>query len=147
MLEAEARFWAEWSGSYEVDLGRFVDEALDLVLAERPDLVPHPFVLIDLSRGGDRDLVVERLTARWPHLVDDVRSTRQMNSVDPLVWLPLLLPHWTVSEQLPFIYLVDDHRELVENVLWFRNRRQVVEDELIVDLHACVVPSSDLFVA
>lgn len=145
VLEAEARFWAAWSSGYEVDLGRFVDEALDVVMNAAPELAERPFVLVDLSRGGDRDLVVERLEARWPRLSDDVRSVRQMNNADALLWLPLLLPHWTVAEPVPFIYLVDDHRDLVENVLWFRTRREVVDDELIVDLAASVVRTSEVF--
>jgi hypothetical protein len=57
----------------------------------------------------------------------------------------MLLPHWVVDEPKPFIYIVDEYRELEDNVLWFRNRRRVVEEELIIDLTAVVLRTSEIF--
>ena len=141
---AEARFWGRWSGRYDIDLGRFVDEALDQTFGTAPDIDRFPFEVIDLSRGSDQQLVLDRLADRWPGLAARVRSFRQMNNSDSRLSLPLVLPHWFVSEPVPFIYLVDRHRELAENAMWFENRRRVVKEELIVDLRAAVLRTSEI---
>jgi hypothetical protein len=67
-----------------------------------------------------------------------------MNNPAPRLWLPLLLPHWLVHAPTPFLYLVDDHQELSENSMWFERRRQVVDEELVVDLAGCALPTSEL---
>lgn len=141
---AEARFWARWGGRYEVDLGRFVDEALDHVLNTAPDLETAPFEVLDLSRGEDREIVLDRLVARWPTLAGRVHAFPQTNNAAAQLWLPLLLPTWYCTHPAPFVYIVDSHRDLAENVLWFERRHTIVTEELIVDLSAAVVRSSEL---
>lgn len=141
---SEAIFWARWGSSYEVDLGRFVDEALDHVLEEAPHLEAASFEILDVSRGADQAIVRERIGRRWPSAERHARQFRQMNNPEERLWLPLLLPHWVVAEPTPFIYLVDGHRELDENELWFENRRRVVDDELIVDLRGAALRASEL---
>lgn len=143
-LAADGRFWARWGGSFEIDLGRFVDEALDHVLHEFPHLEAAPFQVLDLSRGADKAIVLERLARRWPWVGAKVRSHRQVSNPSSRLWLSLLLPHWMVSEPVPFIYLVDRHRELKENVLWFENRRLLVEDEIVVDLKGAALHTLEL---
>jgi GT2 family glycosyltransferase len=144
-LEAsEAAFWSRWGGRYDIDLGKFVDEALNHVLEEAPHLEDFPFQILDLSRGADQPIVLERLGLRWPGVEKRSRPFRQMNNPTKRLWLSMLLPHWIVTEPTPFIYLVDMHRELEENSLWFRNRRSVVEEELVVDLTAVVLRTSEL---
>ncbi|MBU1700031.1 MAG: glycosyltransferase [Candidatus Eisenbacteria bacterium] len=142
---SEASFWSTWGGAYDIDLGRFVDEALDHVIAQAPSLETTSFEILNLSRGVDESIVLERLAQRWRGIQDHVRPVRQLNNPVERLWLPMVLPHWVVTEPKPFIYLVDQYRELEENVLWFQNRRRVVEDELIVDLRAGVVRTSEGF--
>lgn len=142
---SEAAFWSTWGGAFEIDLGKFVDEALDHVLAETPSLDAASFEVLNLSRGVDESIILDRLSRRWPGIRDRVRDVRQLNNPVERVWLPMVLPYWVVTEPRPFIYLVDRYRELEENVLWFQNRRRIVEDELIVDLSAAVVRTSEVF--
>ncbi len=142
---SEAAFWSTWEGAFEIDLGKFVDEALDHVLAESPSLNTASFEILNLSRGVDESIVLERLARRWPGIQDRVRDVRQLNNPVERLWLPMLLPNWVVTEPRPFIYLVDQYRELEENVLWFQNRRRIVQDEIIVDLTAAVVRTSEVF--
>jgi GT2 family glycosyltransferase len=142
---AEARFWARWGGRYEIDLGRFVDEALDYVLDLDPDLEETPFAILDLSRAGDRSIIIDCLAGRWPGIDGSVRPFLQYENDAPRLRLPLILPHWVVGESRPFIYLVDKYRALEENTLWFENRRRVVTEELIVDLTGVVIRASEAF--
>lgn len=142
---SEARFWAKWAGRFDVDLGGYVDEALDHVLTAAPHLEDVTFDLVDLSRGADQPIVLERLDRRWAGLASRARPYRQMNNPEPHLWLPLLLPHWMASDPTPFVYFVDSHRDLTENVLWFEHRRDVVQEEIVVDLAATVVTTSEMF--
>jgi GT2 family glycosyltransferase len=141
---SDARFWSRWGPSYVVDIGQFLDEALDHVLAEAPELEAYRFDVLDLSRSADQQIALERLRFGWTGLTDDVRSFRQMNNPSERLALPLVLPHWLANEPTPFIYLVDSYRELEQNVLWFANRRHVVGEELIIDLNGVVLRASHL---
>lgn len=144
VLSAEAMFWSKWGASYEVDLDRFVDEALDHVLAEHPHLDEIPFQVLDLTRGSDHRILLDRLAARWPKIDSRVRQFRQMNNGFDRLWLPLLLPRWLQDEGVPFIYLVDRYRELEENELWFESRQRAVNDELVLDLNGVALHTSEL---
>jgi GT2 family glycosyltransferase len=141
---AEALFWARWGGSAEVDLDRFVDEALDYLLDQHPHLKDLPFEVLDLSRGPDRSLALHRLGRHWPGIGQRIRHFRQMNNASDRLWLPLLLPQWVVDEPVPFVYLVDGYRELEENDLWFENRRKGMTDEFVLDLTGVALHTSEL---
>jgi GT2 family glycosyltransferase len=141
---AEGLFWSRWSAEIENDLGVFVDEALDHILEEAPHLDGLPFEVLDLSRGADRSLVLDRLRRRWPGVDTRVRRFRQVGNPSTRLRLPLLLSHWIAEEPTPFIYLVDRYRELDENEYWFSARRRTVRDELVVDLTGATLCTSEL---
>jgi GT2 family glycosyltransferase len=141
---SEAAFWSRWGGRYEVDLGTFIDEALDHLLDRAPHLQGIPFEILNLSRGTNDSIVLERLDRRWPGVAVRVRHVRQMNNPSPHLWLPFVLPHWVSTEPVPFIYLVDRYRELEENFHWFKTRRGIVSHDLIADLNGVVMDASEL---
>jgi GT2 family glycosyltransferase len=142
--ESEAAFWSRWGGRYEVDLGKFVDEALDYVLTTDPSLERTDFEILNFARGIDQAIILGRLTQRWTGIQERIRHHRQLNNPVQRLWLPMVLPHWVVAEPKPFIYVVDRYRELEENVHWFQNRRRIVKEELIVDLTAAIVKTSEI---
>jgi GT2 family glycosyltransferase len=138
---SDALFWSKWSRDIVIDLDHFVGEALDHARNEDPLLSDLRFTILDLSRGSDGLIVVNSLRDRWPGA--EIRSYRQVSHAAAHIKLPLVLPHWTMLQPEPFIYLVDDHRELDDNFFWFDRRRRLVRRELIVDLNASVVVVSD----
>ncbi len=141
---AEAIFWARWGDSFRVDLDRYVDEALDYLLDQHPQLGDLPLEVLDLSRGPDGPLVVRQLDRRWPGVDQRIRHFRQMNNPSDRLWLPLLLSHRTAEEPVPFVYVVDSYRELEENDLWFARRRESVADEIVLDLSGVALHTSEL---
>lgn len=144
VMSSEGLFWSRWGADYRSDLGEFVDEALDHVLGQAPDLCDSSSQLLDLTRGADQEIVLERLAERWAQLNRSVYMVRQMNDPAERLSLSLLLPLWIAEEPTPLVYLVDRYRELEENILWFARRRQVVGDELIVDLSGAALRTSEL---
>jgi GT2 family glycosyltransferase len=141
---ADGLFWSRWGAEFKRDLSLFVDEALDHALGEAPHLEGVPFEVLDLSRGADQQIVLDSLGQRWPGVDTRVRHFRQVGNPSTRLRLPLLLPHWVAEEPTPFIYLVDRHRELIENERWFSSRRHTVDDELIVDLTGVALRTSEL---
>jgi GT2 family glycosyltransferase len=139
---ADGVFWARWGSKYKSDFAAFVDEALDHVLSEAPHLEGVPFRVLDLSRSGDSQIVLERLTKHLTGIDRELRRFRQVSNLARHLRLPLLLPHWIPQEPTPFIYIVDRYRELEENDLWFSTRRQIVSEELIVDVTGVAVRTS-----
>jgi GT2 family glycosyltransferase len=142
---AEGLFWTRWGNRHEVDLGRFVDEALDDLLDHNADMAEVPFEILDLSRGQDQSIILDCLAHRWTGIQQRVRSYRQFGNDATQIHLPLVLPHWVAAEPTPFVYLVDRYRSLAENRLWFANRRQVVTEELVVDLTGVSLRTSEAF--
>lgn len=140
---AEAAFWSKWGGKYDVDLSRFFGEAIDHVVSASPQLETTPFAILDVSRSADQAIAVKCLEARWDGIGQRIRHFRQMNNGSTHLSLPLLLPHWVSHEPTPFLYLVDSHQELEENAMWFARRRRVVSEELIVDLSASAIITSE----
>lgn len=144
-LEAsDGIFWSRWGQAIEADLDRFVDEALDHVVGEHPELESLRLEVIDLSRGVDQEIVLGCLERRWPGIRERVRRHRQLNNPTGRLFLPLLLPRHTVAEPVPFVYLVDGFRELEENSLWYERRRALVGEELVVDLSGAAVSTAEL---
>lgn len=141
---AEAHFWARWGDTFRIDLDRYVDEALDYLLDQHPQLEDLPLEVLDLSRGPDGPLVIRQLNRRWPGISQRIWHYRQMNNPAARLWLPLLLPHRTAEEPAPFVYVVDSYRELEENDLWFEWRRMSVADECVLDLSGAALHTSEL---
>lgn len=141
---AEALFWARWGDAFQVDLDRYVDEALDYLLEQHPLLGDLPFEVLDLSRGPDGPLVVRQLEKRWPGIDRRIRHHRQTNNPAERLWLPLLLPDPAADGRVPFVYVVDSHRELEENSFWFARRREAVADEFVVDFSGVALHTSEL---
>ncbi|HEY0153147.1 MAG TPA: glycosyltransferase family 2 protein [Longimicrobium sp.] len=142
--EADAAFWATWHGRIRVDLGAFVDEAIDSVVTRYPHLAEYDFELLNLCRSGDDAILLDAVGRAWPRTANTGHHHRQVNNPDAAYWLPMLVPYWVQSNPRPFIYLVDHFQQLRENWLWFHERLELVRDELIVDTTGCVVTASEL---
>lgn len=140
---AEAAFWSKWGGRYQVDLGDYFDEAVEHALSGAPGLEEVPFTILDLSRSADQAIALERLEAHWAGISQRIRAFQQTSNDATQLSLPLLVPHWISHEPTPFLYLVDSHKELEENAMWFSQRRDLVSQELIVDLSASVCTTSE----
>lgn len=142
--ESDAVFWTEWGHRFEVDLPIYVSEGLSYILAQHPQLGDFQFDPLNLCRSEDEELVLAVLESYWPGICERTHHHRQFNSPTETIWLPIALPHWLQQHSRPFIYLVDRYRHLSENVAWFRARRHIVEEELVLDLAGSIMTVSEL---
>jgi GT2 family glycosyltransferase len=142
--EDGALFWAEWMPLRLVDLDRFVDEALDHLLNNQPQLLDFKFEPLDLCRSVDKAILLERLERRWSGITSKTHHTRIFNSSHTKIWLPMELPHRAMLNPAPYVYLVDRISQLSENRMWFENRRRIVKSELVMDTTAVVMTVKEL---
>ena len=139
-----ATFWSKWGQTYRPDLGNYVGESLDHLLGINSMLESARFQLLNLSRGVDDAIAVAELDSRWPGVAATERNFRQTANPASSLRMPLLVPHWMLTEPTPYVYLVDRYRELQDNAYWFDTRRQIVSEELIVDLSGIAMLTSEL---
>jgi GT2 family glycosyltransferase len=142
--EDDALFWAEWTSSRVVDLSRFVDEALDNVLNNHPELLTYGFEPLSLCRSSDESILLDCLDKRWSGAAAKIHRTRIFNSPNTKLWLPMELPYRAMMNPSPYIYLVDRFSQLAENRMWFDARRRIVDSEIIMDTRASVLTTQEL---
>jgi GT2 family glycosyltransferase len=142
--EDDALFWARWGTTRTVDLGDFVDEALNYALDTNQALSNYAFEPLSLCRSNDESILFECLERRWAGAGTRTHQTRVFNSSQEKIWLPMELPYRAMMNPSPYIYLVDSINELSENRLWFEARAQAVEMELIMDARAVVLTTKEL---
>src|SRR5262249_2426118 len=106
--EDDALFWSRWGVKRVVDLGDFVDEALDHVLDTEPRLAEYVFEPISLCRSNDQTILLDSIERRWKGARQRVHATRFFNSPREQVWLPMEMPHRAMMHPSPFIYIVDE---------------------------------------
>ncbi|HEY0310944.1 MAG TPA: glycosyltransferase family 2 protein [Allosphingosinicella sp.] len=141
--EADALFWIKWSGARQVDIGDYIDEALDYVLDQRPELAGYPFAPLNLSTTRDDEIFLDRIDRRWSGaLARTVHRRTHSLGKGPLL-LPMLLPHRAVLEPIPYIYFVNGCADLASNRLWFENRLRTVGEEIIADSTGAIFTASE----
>ena len=142
--EGDAIFWADWTNSRIVDLHRFVDEALDHILATSPQFLDYTFEPLSLCRSDDESILLECLERKWEGISSRIHHTRAFNSPHERLWLPMELPYRAMMNPAPYIYLVDQIDELSENRMWFEARHHLVEAEIILDARAVAMTTKEL---
>lgn len=144
VLEGDSLFWSKWTPERVVDLGSFIDEALDYLLDNNPQLSNYPFEALCLSRSADQSVILDCLGRRWPSVAQHQHDTSILNYSPEKIWLPMLLPHRAISHPKPYVYIVDRVKHLAENRYWFEHRDRLIESEIVVDARATVMTSQEL---
>jgi GT2 family glycosyltransferase len=142
--EDAALFWTRWGNTRIVDLGIFIDEALDHVLEGDPKLTDYAFEPLSLCRSNDEAILLECVERRWSGASARTHKTRFFNSPREMAWLPMEMPHRAMMNPSPYIYLVDRINQLSENRLWFETRARIVSTELVMDTKAVVLTTNEL---
>ena len=141
--EADAILWSSWASRYQTDLAIFVDEALDYLLEGSPHLVDQKFQVLNMCKSLDEDILLGRVLRRWPETADTRLHYRPHNWARQKLWLEMMLPHWLADSPNPYIYLVNNARQLEENWHWFRYRQSRAQEEIILDVTGAIYTRSD----
>lgn len=143
-LENEARFWGRWASQIHADITTFLADSLRAFLKKRPRYRSRTFTVINLSSGNDVQYVRAALASAFPDYPtfpewDYSRPSRHQGSV----WLPMTLPFDAIRNPHPYIFVVHEYPELLQNHYWFLQRRQYGIDDLVVDHYGNVLAAAD----
>ena len=128
--------WSKWGGSYQVDLDGYFDETIKHVTSLYPEMLHSEFKIIDFCNSLDHRLVMDAIDLNWPD------TQKEMSKINPnihqgeKIGLSLVLNNWMIEDSKPYIYIVDDFRQLSQNWAWFARRNRHVKHELIIDTNA-----------
>lgn len=143
-LENEAQFWGDWAQHIEPDIEYFIGRSLALFLDENPQYRATDFTVVNLTSGNDfKHLlsVFESRFERYKHFDfwDYPRPFRKNSQL----WLAMTLPFDTLRNPRPFIFIVYEYPQLIENHYWFNARRQFRDDDIVVDHYGNVMRAAE----
>jgi hypothetical protein len=143
-LENEARFWGRWATQIHADISTFLTESLRSFLKKRPRYRSRTFTVVNLSSGND----VQYVRAALASVFRDYDGFREWDYSRPSrhqgsVWLPMTLPFDAIRNPQPYIFVVHEYPELLQNHYWFLQRRQYGMDDLVVDHYGNVLAAAN----
>jgi GT2 family glycosyltransferase len=143
-LENEARFWGTWAKEIVPDVERFLIRSIRLFFAQRQRLRDRTFTIVNLSSGNDFQHTLNALSAclegyEQSEFWDYSRPARK----EWQLWLAMTLPIDAVRHPKPFLFIVHEYPQLIQNHYWFTARRQFCEDDIIVDQYANVLGATE----
>jgi GT2 family glycosyltransferase len=142
--ENEARFWGRWADSIEVDIGMYVGQSARVFFTAHPGLRDARFTVVNFTSGNDIQYL---LTAFQPELSchtefafwDYSRVARHHGQI----WLAMALPFDAVRTPRPFMFIVHEYPQLLQNSYWFANRRHFCTDDIVLDHYGNILRVND----
>jgi GT2 family glycosyltransferase len=133
-LENEVRFWRTWANEIAADIEVFVGRGLSHFLHQAPDLRDRDFTVVNLSTGNDHLHIRAVIKAQF-HRSDsfDFWDYPRAKRLDNSICLPMTLPADAVRNPKPFIFIVQEYPQLMQNNYWFEQRKRFGTDDLIID--------------
>jgi GT2 family glycosyltransferase len=141
-----ARLWRDWGKKMVPDLHQYFIKSWKFFKNQHQELIDNKFTVINLSRGREAGNIIRLLgTADINLNISDIIENRQRGNDVYHLWLPQIMPVDAASFPLPYLYLVDEHPQLHQNIYWFQLRKNFVKEEIILDYHANFLTVSSLF--
>jgi GT2 family glycosyltransferase len=133
-LENEIRFWRTWANEIVADIDVFVGRGLSHFLQQVPDFRDRDFTVVNLSTGNDYLHIRAVIDAQFQRsgsfdFWDYPRAKRMDNSI----WLPMTLPIDAIRNPKPYIFIVQEYPQLMQNDYWFNQRKRFGTNDLIID--------------
>jgi GT2 family glycosyltransferase len=133
-IENEARFWGDWAKRIAPDMETLVGDSLRHFLSHNGNLVGTDFTIVNLTIGNDYRHIIEVLANNFQNyrnfnFWDYPRPFRNGN----FIWLPMTLPLDAIRNPKPFIFIVEEYPQLLQNHYWFSMRQRYSSYDLIVD--------------
>jgi len=140
-LENEARFWGRWTQKLIPDVEIYLAESLKESV-KRLSIAQSEFTIVNLTPGNDyihNINIIHELLRNYDRcdMWDYSRATWRKNHI----LLPMTLPADAIRNLRPFLFIVQEYPQLLQNHFWFKCRNRV--DDLIFDLYGNIVQSSD----
>lgn len=132
-----ASLWKKYSFFIKNDLWECIRKQLDLLVGD--DLL----IPIDLCESRiDGIYFFEKIIPLYS--ISYVLDYSYCVSIESSIWLPEILPIDSCHVQERYLFFCDTFIELLENDYWFRRRKKVRKDDIIVDLQGNVILFEEL---
>jgi GT2 family glycosyltransferase len=133
-LENEARFWGKWANEIVADIEIIVGRGLVHFLNEAPALRDRDFTIVNLSTGNDH-LHIRAVINEHFHRSGsfDFWDYPRAKRLDNSIWLPMTLPIDAIRNPKPFLFIVQEYPQLMQNDYWFSQRKRFSSGDLIID--------------
>ena len=143
--ENEAEFWGRWKSRVKVDIQQYLAPALDFAFhRDGAAFAPNSnATLANFTRGDLIPGLEDALEQRVPAFKERIERRRRFTA-NPKIHLPMELKYGAAHLRSSYVYVVDEWTALDENALWFEQRRKIGVDDLIIDLNANVLWSSEV---
>jgi hypothetical protein len=143
-LENEARFWGNWAKEIEPDIEHFIGKSLSLFLQQNPQYRAMDFTIVNLSSGNDFHHLLNVFESHFEHYrdFDFWDYSRPFRKGDQL-WLAMTLPFDTLRNPKPFLLIVQEYPQLMQNHYWFETRRQFCNDDLVIDHYGNIMSARE----
>jgi GT2 family glycosyltransferase len=141
-----ARLWRDWGNKIIPDHLDYIRDAITNFHDAENLRSSVKYTILELSRGKESSKIVDLLINGCDFiLVNDHWKFNQRNNHNDTHWLPQILPTGSFQHSFPFIYLVDEFPQLLENSYWFIQRKRIISQELIIDANGNILFLNDLY--
>jgi GT2 family glycosyltransferase len=142
--ENEARFWGRWASSIETDIGSYIGESSRVFFASHPQLREARYTVVNFTPGGDVQYLLAAFLSELPHHAefafwDYARVPHHRGQI----WLAMALPFDAIRSPRPFVFIVHEYPQLLQNNYWFAQRRRFCADDIVVDHYGNIVRVND----
>jgi GT2 family glycosyltransferase len=143
-LENEARFWGNWAKEIKPDIEHFIGMSLALFLQHNPQYRATDFTIVNLSFGNDFHHLLNVFEIHFTHYrnFDFWDYSRPFRKGDQL-WLAMTLPFDTLRNPKPFLFIVQEYPQLMQNHYWFKTRREFCDGDLVIDHYGNIMRASE----
>jgi O-antigen biosynthesis protein len=142
-LENEVRFWRTWATEIVADIDTFVGRGLSHFLDNAPEFRDRDFTVVNLSTGNDYLHIRNVIDAQFHKSANfDFWDYPRAKRMDNSIWLPMTLPIDAIRTPKPFLFIVQEYPQLMQNDYWFEQRKRYSTSDLIIDHYGNVEMTS-----
>jgi GT2 family glycosyltransferase len=143
-FENEARFWGDWAMHIKPDIEIFLTKSIRLFLQQNPQYRALSFNVVNLTSGNDFHHVLNVLESCFEYYKTfDLWNYSHPIHKNAQVWLAMTLPADTLRGSRPFIFIVHEYPQLLQNHYWFTARRRFCSNDLIVDHYGNIMRATE----
>lgn len=141
--ENEARFWGRWASSVEIDIGRYIDDSARNFFSNHPHLHDLDFTVVNFVPGSDTHCLLTKCQSELPRHTEIVWDYSRIVHHNGQIWLAMALPFDSIRTPRPFMFIVYEYPQLLQNHYWFANRRQFCTDDIVLDHYGNILRVDD----
>lgn len=136
------RFWQKHGAYVKDDLFHFIQNRFECL---PPGSKQYKYTAVDCCEGRDAAARVKAWLNECENI--DIKSWTDVSyacHTCDTIWLPELLDSGKIQDFQPFLFLCDQMVQMLDNQYWWSIRKQIHQNDLVIDLYGNVLLFSQL---